>query len=90
LETKANQQKLLGENISKYLQTFHVDHFTTLDDFSNKPPVHNGAQRCTRNGPHRRHRLSWHHATTHTTTATLLNGFLEAGGDHLGTPMGGT
>ena len=40
LETKANQQKLLGENISKYLQTLYVDHFTTLDDFSNKPPVH--------------------------------------------------
>ena len=38
--TNRNIQKLLGENISKYLQTLHVYHFTTLDDFSNTPPVH--------------------------------------------------
>ena len=79
-QTKAKNQKLLGRaspNISK------PDHFKT--DFKtlsaestspHKPPVHNGAQQCTRNGP-RRHRLSWHHATAHTTTATLLNGFLR-------------
>ena len=82
LETKANQQKLLGENIPKYLQTLML----ILLIFLQHGPYNQNQQApcvhwCTTVHPQRPSsaRLSWHHATTHTTTATLLNGFLEAG-----------